>query len=390
MTFRITDQARVNLTINERELLNEFEDLLDLTIMESAGTELPILNLNFTTYDSGVLQLINEGNEINVSIGSDEDTMESASFIMQNPAVQHEGSHRWLVASDCLKSNIKAWSSPSVNISKPMGGVNRIVDVARNTLRDFAAEDSNVTESADRQRWIQYGCPLKQHVDEVWMHTDLGPNSFPLLSYTIDGLRVRDSRLLFASEPAWEFVALTTDGEPLKANQILYSGQLGVTQMSGFLNSVGGRGQLQPWYVLASGASQEHESSPVSNMATTSAINASMDFGKPTNRRQALTRNTHPTYWEAYNRNRTQLALYSSVRVIVVWSGFYRNVRPLDLVTLRDLDVRKEVDESVLAYTGRYIVSKVTNNVSNRRFTATAELVRESFNQNIGQSLVTA
>ena len=387
MTFRITDQARVELLINENELLTEIDDLVYLNIIESAGTELPVMDLSFSTSDSRILQQINEGNDLHVSMGSDEETMASAAFVMQNPAIQHEGSHRWLVKSNCIKSSIKGWSRPRINISSPSSGIARIVDLARNEVADYDAVGSNTNDSQDSQRWIQYGCPMKQHVDEVWMHSYLGDNSFPLLGYTINGLRTVDSLELFGSEPKWEFTSLIPDGTNLRDDQILYTGHFGVTQMNGFLNSVGGRGQTQNVYVLDRGVNESYESEPDIRMAETGSANVSVDFTKTTNRRQALSRNTHPKYWEAYNYNRTQLALYSSVRMTVMWMGFYRDVRPLDLVILKDVDIRQEVDESVLAYTGRYIVSKVANRVADRRFTSTAELVRESFNANIGETL---
>ena len=116
-------------------------------------------------------------------------------------------------------------------------------------------------------------------------------------------------------------------------------------------------------------------------------LSQSSDFSKISEVRKTLSRNVHPTYWEKYIHNQTQLLLYSSVQTVVMWSNSYYPVKPLDIVFLKDVSndlVKKETEE---AYSGKYIVAKVANRVQHNRFASTLDLVKDSFNFNEGRKI---
>lgn len=379
--FRVTDQALLNITMEGRDLLGDYYDLQVLNIIEKAGTELPVLTLGFRTVDSNLIYRINEGNPVVVSMGSDNDDLLDSEFLFQNPRFDHSGEGRWIIQSFGIMSTLPNWAKPEVSISKKVSGIERIREVVGKVDRIDGASISN---SNDSQNWVQYGCPNKTHVDDIWMHCDLG-ESFPMLAYTLDGFRIRDALKLFSDKsnnPDWILSNAILTGE---RNELLYTEHLGLSQHSGFLNSIGGRGTDQPVFNLDGGYGTMTSTSPYSGLAVTGNLNVSDDFSNVHNPREVLTRNMHPKYWESYAHNKTQLSVYSTCRIAVTITGYYVPIHPLDIVILRDFDVNQNRGEPLQAraHTGYYIVSRVSYVVENNSFAMEVELVRESINENL-------
>ena len=379
--FRITDQAVMDITIDGRDILGDFADLRVLSVIERAGTELPTLGIGFRTIDTDLIYRINEGNPVVVSMGSDNDDLLDSEFLFQNPRFDHAGAGSWLIQSYAILSTLPKWAKPEVFTSKKISGIERIRDVAGRVDR---IDRASISKSNDSQNWVQYGCPNKLHVDDIWMHCDLG-DSFPMLAYTLDGFRIRDALELFEDKngsPDW---ILTNSNLTGKRGELLYTEHLGLTQHNGFLNSIGGRGTDQPIFDIDRGAGSMHSTSPFAGLAVTGDLNVSDDFTNVHNAREVLTRNMHSKYWESYAHNKTQLSLYSTCRIAVTLTGYYAPIHPLDIVILRDFDVSQDGRDlqQARAHTGYYIVSRVSYVVENNSFAMEIELVRESINRNL-------
>jgi len=346
------------------------ENLTDVTFVEKAGTDLPVIEISFSSNGEG-LRRLNENVKLSITIGVDEtpqnDVLDSE-FILQRPVIKYTGEGVWSVVAKGIDSNLVNWSKSNVGISKKQSGVERILDV----VNQFRVQ-SNVSKSNDSQHWIQYGQPNKLHVEDVWMHVDL-PNSFLMLAACLDEFRVYDMLTLIDGEPSWYFVELN----PRASNHIVIDSDYTIENQSGFLNAVGARGQNQPQYNLDEGVSDLLSNAPESLLAITDKLNINEQFSKVHNERKVLSRNVHTNYWRSFIHNYTQMVLYSNVRITVSWSGAYYPVKPLDLVMFKETSKDDNIVQSTDLYSGLYIVSKVSRRLNKNVFSTTVQMVREN------------
>ena len=354
--------------------LNDFfniANLSDVTFVERAGTDLPIIDIQFLSNEEG-LRRLNENVQLDITIGVDESPRNNvleSNFILQRPVISYAGENIWSISAKGIDSNLVNWSKSNVEISKKQSGVERILDV----VKSFRV-NSNVSKSNDSQNWIQYGQPNKLHVDDIWMHVDL-PNSFLMLAACLDEFRVYDMLTLIKSEPSWYFVETNARA----SNHIVIDSDYTIENQSGFLNAIGARGQNQPQYDLDNGVSDLLSNDPESLLAITDKLNVNENFSKVHNERKVLNRNVHPNYWKSFIHNYTQMILYSNVRITLSWSGPYYPVKPLDLVMFKESSMYGNQVQSTELYSGLYIVSKVSRRLNKNVFSTTVQLVRENF-----------
>ena len=373
MTYRVNDQLNVSLSLGGEDLAVEPDDVININLIEQAGTELPMATVVVKSSSKEMPRLVNENNLLEVSVGTDDekDSLE-AKFIMQRPTLTRSGADLWLLSTNGLKSTYPKWAKSETEISQEMSGIERILQIAERAGEKIDAD--NLSASNDKQCWIQYGCPNKVHMDEIWLHCDLG-DSFPLLACTFDGFIAKDGKQLAREDPKHRF------GNSGEEGYLRYDWSPGAEYMSGFFASVGARGQQQPIYDLSLGEGKVLESEPKLFMSGGISPFAD-DFDKVSNARRTLTRNMHPKYWESHAHNYTQIALYSSLRFSLAWKDEYRPVRPLDLVEVKEDDILAIGSEAAESLSGHYIVSKVARQVQGNSFSTVCQMTRECFNSN--------
>ena len=379
ITVNNTDELHVLLRIGGVDLSSHYENVLNFVLLEEAGTRLPAVEMQVKSTNKRVLGLINEGNPLELTIGLKGGELETTKFILQRPVISNIGADAWLIRANGIKATYVNWAKPRVEISSEMSGIERIIEVARRSGENII---TNVDKSEDKQRWVQYGCPDKLHIDDIWPHCDLG-DGFPALACGVDGFIVKDiKRLVDQDTPKFKFGNIGKD-------YIRYDYMPSVEHMGGFFANVGARGISRPIYDLEKGEQNMVESNPKSFL---SLGDPPFDdtFAKISDVRKTLTRNMHPNYWKSHAHNTTQLALCSSLRISLTWKHRYittkgedrgRKIRPLDLVSIKSEDIEiKEKDSAVEAFSGNYVVSKVLHNIVGNTLSTTCQLVREYFN----------
>lgn len=374
--LRISGQLIVNITLDDQHVVEQLDDLIDLSIIEQSGTDLPIIEIIFKTGRSSTLTRLNEGAWLNVTVSDNDSKLLDSTFIPQHPSISRSGANKWAIRLTGIDSSIIGWSRSNVTISPQCSGVERIREIAGSCGMTV----EGISKSLDKQNWIQNGQTSKQHVDDVWPHIDLD-QSFPLLACTLEGIRIKDAEVLIRSEPSWEF----TNGQSGQKT-INYDPDYDFEIMGGFFNSVGGRGLHSNILNVENGQYSNSQGTPNSMMALTTELNMGRDFkpiGLP-NKNQ--TRNVHENYWKSWTHNLTNLALYSTNRITVTWPAKYRPIHPLDLVMFREQDIQDR-DQSVEMFSGLYIVTKVSRRVANGQFKTLVQMVRESSNHNQGKKL---
>ena len=371
----MNDQLAITVLLGDRDISDHYENVMRVNVLERAGTDLPTMALAVRLSDRHLPRRINEGNPVTVIFGgSDGTVLSEGEFVLQKPTLTRSGRDSWVLVSNGIKSTVTEWSRPRTEISGMMSGVERLEQVA---ARAEPVVRKNVDASRDRQHWIQYGQPDKVHVDETWLHCDLG-DSFPMLANTLEEFRIVDAAALAETEPVVKFSNTDPRGK-------VYDWNYGAEQMSGFMASIGARGAVTPQFDLDEDVHFDLESGPSILLAVTNDPYDS-GFSKTRDRKRILTRNVHANYWDSWAHNRTQLALYSSARYVLAWTDEHLPVKPLDLVSLDEVDISSPQDsEKVDAFDGNYIVAKTARLVEGNSFKTSIVLTREAFNENILQ-----
>lgn len=380
--FVVGGQVRVNLVIGGIDVVEDIQNLELVEVIETGEGELPVMSAEFRTSNAGLIRALRESSEVRLGLGDDRREMASSAFTVQKHAIRRSGYDWWTVELAAIKSTLSGWTVPRTEISAEMSGIERIREVAARS--DTVAAYPADARSEDRQRWIQYGCQDRVHVQDVLLHCDL-PGSFPMAANVLDGFRIYDAAQQFAKAadaargPDWILSVLDAD---VADGAIPYDMDTGIEHTSGLFNAYGARGHDLPGYVLDTGLGALSSSSPMPRLPLADGPDVSADFSKVSERRRAVSRNVHPRYWDAWVHNHTQLGLYSSNGIAVSWRNRYEPVHPLDVVMFKDRDIGPGSDagQSVESYSGLYIVSRVTRSFDRSTYNTTVQLTRESLN----------
>ena len=389
--FTVAGQVNVNLLVGsvpveagdiqpaqQTYVAEDIQNLELVSVLEKAGGELPVLTMQFRTRNEALVRSMNENSRIQLGLGSDDDTqdMASSSFIVQSGSLHRIGNEFWLVNAKAIKSTLIEWLRPHVEISDETSALQRIAAVAERA--EGSNVYTNVPTSEDKQRWIQYGCPNRIHVNDIWLHTDMG-TSFPLLANTLTdpgyegGFRFYDATKKFGERIDWVLSTLDTD---LAQGAIGYDFLAGVESVSGMFNTLGARGHDMRAYVLDHGLDVPLSSSPAPSLLPEGIADVSQAFAKVSNQRRPMSRNVHPRYWEAMIHNHTQLGLHSSSALSVTWRNRYHPIHPLDVVRFKDRNI--DDDSQSAGYSGLYVVSRVAHGFDHNTYNCTVQLVREA------------
>jgi len=350
-------------------------DLQELKIIEEAGNVLPSFSIVFTLEDKDVLRYFNEGNPLEIAFGVDDLEMTNVKFrILGKPYISKLTQHKYLIKLTGLLDNIKYYSDCKVNIVGPMSGIEAVIGAAGNHF----SVDTNVQKSQDRQNWIQPNVSDKAFINQVWMHSYL-LGSFPAIGISSRGdFILRDVKKLAKSGYTWVF----TSTDVSKENEIAFD-TWSLGSATGFINAWSGYEREKPVWDIDTGSSQIIKPSLQTIMAPSSDLDRMADVGKRAQEFGLLTENVHTNYHLAFQQNLGYLSVFSSGSVVLLqFSGRYVDLKVLDLVFLRDLDINLQGSEGY--YSGSYLIAKIARIVESKNFTTLVQLTRESLGELIG------
>lgn len=364
----VEGQYLFRFSLGNREDFIEESNLLEFTIVEEAGGGLPTFQIAFTTSDEDVLMLLNERNVLEVSMGKNEEGMIASSLSVISVETSGSGSDLITIYVAGMLNAIP-YSNESVQfISQPKSAV----EVMKEVTSKYFVPDFNITRSTGRQRWIQPNTSTKKFVNELWLHTNIMP-SFPAIAVTMDGrFRLRDIFKLVGEDYDWRFINLVSED-----NDIKFDDDYTLKSRSGFVNSWVGYGREKLVYNLDDSTSQSvlKHSNPI--IAITKELARREGINKRFASVAAVNSNVHPSYWEAYQHNLVSLASMGNINLTASFLNNFKMIRVLDLVMFQDTNndnVRRH-------HAGLYLVARVARTLSNRQFSTTVVLTRESFNE---------
>jgi hypothetical protein len=357
--------------------LNDFianQNLISYTIVEQVGNMLPNFELIFVAHDDEILSYINEGNTLKVAMGVDEDNLIDNDLVITRVNISKVGDGRRRILLIGVQDSLGYLSNTKMQITAAKSGVEVVSDV----VSDYFTTDFNVLSSSDSQNWIQPNIPDREFVNQVALHSYL-PTSFIATAITADGdFRLMDMKRKMKSGFNWRFSQETENDY-----DIPYSGYFPIDINTGLINNIAGYGRDRLVNEIEEGTSaiQYEDTSPIMSQSTLSR-NTSIDRRATEDR--FTNDNVHDNYWKAADRNRQHQLVFSSVRTTVTFVNFFKAIKPLDIAMYVDEGVGLETDDIAEHQSGYYVVSKVARNIVGDTFSTVVELVRESFNTNIG------
>ncbi len=353
--------------IKETEL-NEF------TIIEEAGNVLPTFALEFNTNDETILPKLNETVPLDLKFGVDLDSAIDIPLAIANLTQIENGKNGVTLAIKGLYNAIDYITDPKLNITSEKSGIEAI----SNIVSDNFKLDSNVLKSSDKQKWIQPNIPNKKFVSDTLMHS-YSSSGFFASAITIDGdFRIRDI------EKIPKIVALSKYDyrltmRPKKSNDILYDNNPVVKSNTGFFNNWLGYGREIFEQKYEDGIVTPFIEVPKPVIALTKNLAKLDDIDKRFGGTSVINDNVHTNYWKAYWKNLTNLVSLSNIVITVTLDDKFYPIHPLDLIMLNIPSKGDMFTSEYLA--GLYYVSKVSRTLSNKKFSTTLQLCRESVNQ---------
>jgi hypothetical protein len=261
-----------------------------------------------------------------------------------------------------------------INITEQLSGIEAVIKAAEIHFE----VDTNVTKSQDKQHWIQHNISDKVLINQVWMHSFLA-NSFPAIGITSGGIFVlRDvkklAKKLATEDYDWKFVS--TDSK--KEDELVFD-QYKVESNTGFINIWMGYEREKEILNLDVGTEGVIKPSLKTMLSLSTDLDRMADIGTRSSDFGVANENVHSNYWLAYQQNLSYLSIFGSTKIVLQVSSRYVDIRVLDLVLLRDLDL--EMKQSEGYYSGAYLVSRVTRILENKNFITIIHLNREALGE---------
>lgn len=358
----------------KKDFINE-ADLIEFKIFEEAGNVLPTFQLEFRATDNTIPRLLNEGNNLIVSIGTSTNDLEDYKLVIQKTIELRQGlNSKKYIVTGMLSALL--YHKNNLLITPKQDGVTTIQQIAS---KNFIF-DSNITSlNTDFMNWIQYNISDKKFINDVWLHTYI-PNSFLAIGISMDNRFIlRDIRKKF-EDGGFDW-RLSSRSESVK--DISYDGDYTIEKKSGFINAWLGYKRIKPIYDLETGDFEEINQEVKPLLAITDKLLRNVDIEEKNAEIGVKSSNVHSNYWKAYLNNLSNLVVFSTVKVTLSFSNQFKKVRVLDSVMFSEVDTENS-NTSMESSSGLYIVTKVGRILSNRQYITILDICRESNNQPIG------
>jgi len=366
----VEGQYLLKVSLGDLDDFLKEEDLISFTLIEEVGNVLPQFELMFTTADADILSYISEGNKLQISLGSHHLELLPSPYMIFSKQIAKAGHQLFRLK---LVGLYDAPRYLSEDKSRAFSGNSSEVIVQIAQENGFTVDNQATTN--DAQNWLQSSISDKLFVNKVWLHSWID-NSVLTLAITSDGsFLLRDIRKLATEDEKWKFVP----NDPRSDKEHSYGGDYVVISETGFLNQYAGYGRQFEQISLLDSTIETvvPDISPIFGLSQALDRFAEL-VGKRKSVQLPVNDNVHSNYWKAYFNNLAFLSSLSSTRIQLTVAGYYLPVRPLDLVHFYEYDPNNKI--SVGAYSGLYVVTKVSRVITNKSFQTHIEISREVLN----------
>lgn len=367
----INGQYLVMFKVNNMKDFIREDQLVSFKFIEEAGNVLPIFELIFETSDDSIIQYLNSGNTLEVSMGISKTSMITTKlyiFKRDKDSVSNISTRIYL--NGFLSATPYNYTCSN----------NIIKGSSKDAIKTVASKNfkfkTNIDKTDDTMSWIQPNTSNREFVTSVWLHSFISNDDLTVIGITSNSELIFNSmKNSFQSRtPTWKFQDTVSDG----SNNIIYNGT------PTFIGNIGLNNHLTGFYK----SRVIHDLDKVESKLSTSKIapilartkkQDTSDMGSRMGTVSLKTANMHDNYHNAYDMNVTKLNALKSLKAKVDIYNQYFPIKVLDTVLLKDNsgNIKNTTSEDS---SGFWIVSKIARILSNRQFINVVTLCRDGIN----------
>ena len=355
---------------DKKDFLPE-EDFVEFVMVEQAGNVLPTFELHFASDDEHILKLLNEGTDLEVSYGKENDDLTDVKLMPIKVESGKTGNEKSTYSVAGLLSRVGYLTNPGMQIITAKSGIAALKTVVGAHFKT----DFNSTSSFDTQNWVQHNVSDKIFANNLWLHS-YNPTSFFMCGISVENggtFVCKDLLLSLASIPLVRFTQ-----NPLTAQDFAYDGDPAIISNTGFMNNWAGYGREKNVLDLDAGSEElvSEELRPL--LALSSKLTRRADLEARQEANGIVNSNVHSNYWRAKLKNLQNLAVFSSVGIRLSVTNEWVPVRILDIINFKGtspVGIMSSEYES-----GLYVVTKVARTIARRQVSTVVSFTRECFN----------
>lgn len=369
MTIGVKGQYKFKFSLGGQSDFFDPQGLEYFTMIEECGNILPSWEISFATENEDILKYVNEGNDLEVSYGNDDNMIDTKLLICKKD-INKLGSRMYQIQCKGIYSCIEYITVPHIFISDKT----KASEVIKKKAEKYFSIDK-VDDDDNEQNWIQHSMTDKGFVNHLALHA-YKEGSFFGTGITSDGkFRFVDINKLASGDYKWKFGG---DGG------IKITGDTQFISNAGFLNSWMGYGREQLVQTLEKGGPSTKTSENVEAKLT---LSSKLERTSDVSKRYAVlglhNDNCHDKYHNAKLKNIQGLTSYSAEQVELCFMGDFKDIKIFDVAMLKDPSQEKS-EASGESYSGLYIVGLVSRSLSKKQFNTVVHLFREGTNSSSG------
>lgn len=356
------------LVVNGRDVI-PVGNLDSATLIEDAGSILPTFECRFYITEPELLQYLNEGNKIQITIGRNFEECIRGAYRIHRVDQGFGGTGQINIYMNGIYDALPFLQNSKTAIYSQKNSS----DVMKEIGSKYFKVESTYS-SSDSMNWIQSGVPDKKFFNNVWIHSYSGNNT-PIVGITADG-RMRINTIKSAmSTPKYNF------GTAL----YYYDPNYSISQNTVWSNSNGGYGKIRVQDDIESGFGSfsladilpNGEGGRSTQIPRSSEVSPKMGQTKFTNE------NIHKHYWDAQSSNISNLMTLNNITLSFTYKNFWHPINVLDCIYFNDY---KNLETNTVV-SGKYLVTKVVRHIQNNQLMTLIQCARDNINDSKGDFL---
>ena len=309
------------------------EDLVDLQIIETAGTSLPIIYVAFLTSNQKIINHFIQRNTVTVKVGSSPQDCDSFLVSIYSCSPPNNGplGERHIVefAGFVMNQDFMINLESETYFGNSLLVVKALLNKHLQTVDNKKLLTSITKVKEDQVKWMQNNVTPCLFLAETLVHMDIRP-SFPLFGFDRRcNFRLQDFDKVVKAGPVVNFVATT----PKNTNEIQYINNFSVDDYKDMYNLYSGFNKVTEIWKTETGITEYAKSYNEPIIASTKESDM-LESSSRVSMNTTQSSNVHKTYVEAFVHNTNKLVALSSMIGMVQLYGYYRNLHPTDIVTV--------------------------------------------------------
>lgn len=350
----------IEITGYDRRDFIGVDDVLDVEIVETAGTSLPFIYVSLISSDADMLEKIVQGNTFKISIGENKKTADTfeIEIYTNNPPNTNGTGARALVEFGGYVVNTQFMVNKETNTY-----FGNSLLVAKKIIKDyFGAKPkggflTNISKVNENQiTWRQTNETTCLFLAETLCHMDIRP-SFPLFSFDKYGnFHLRDFDKVAKGGALYTFVARP----PEKLNEIQYFNSFNVEDFRETYNLYSGYNKITEVWGVKDGMVQYAKSYNEPILASTKEVEMLQGSSTlATNKIQSA--NVHNTYVASFVHNTNKLVGLSAMEgCLQLAQRYYNFLKPTDIVYIKTGKENPMLD-------GLYVIDSIRTQIDMER-----------------------